>query len=256
MKSKSIIYLIALISIFTSSAQSFIGLDIGFNIPTAGAALPAFEEIKLANGATVPDTTALVASLNVGPKITFRYGNWISDNVALGISIGYLTGITKGDFETYLGPGVIAINTVSGKMLNITPSITLSTNNTESKALYIRSGLTLGFGFNTKVETEVAAAQASSVREFVGGSALGFVGALGGRKDLSEKLALYAELALTSLMHKPKELEVVSTDPSGTQEVTFNIVETTGPNSSPLDIRTYAIPYSSIALNVGLIFKL
>lgn len=239
-----------------STAQSFIGFDIGFNVPTAGAALPGFEEIKLANGATVPDTTALVASLNIGPAVHFRYGNWLNENVAVGLNIGYLTGLTKGDFEVYSGPGTIAVNTVSGKMLNVTPTITLSTSNSAPKALYIRSGLTFGFGFTTKIETEVPAASVTSLREFVGGGALGFSGAVGGRKDLSEKLALYAEFELTSLMHKPRELQVTSTDPTGTQEVTFNIVETTGPNSSPLDVRTYAIPYSSIALNIGLQFSL
>lgn len=256
MKNKLTIYLIALVSIFASNAQSFIGIDIGFNVPIAGAALPGFEEIKLDNGQSIPDTTALVATLNVGPSIHLRYGNWINDNVAFGFNLGYLTGLTKGDFETHLAPGVIAINTVSGQMMNISPSITISTGNSKPKALYTRSGLTFGFGFNTKIETEINALQVTALQEFVGGNAFGVSGALGGRTDLNDKLAIYAELELTSLTHKPTELRVTSTNPGGTQEVAFNIVKTTGPNSSPLDIRTYAIPYSSIALNVGLMIKL
>lgn len=256
MKNKLFACLALVLSVYSVSAQSYFEFDIGFNMPIAGAALPGFDEIKLQDGQTLPDTTALVASLNAGPAIHLRYGKWINENVALGMNFGYLPGLVKGDFETYLGPGVIAINTVSGKMLNLTPSITLSTGHSDSKALYTRSGIMLGFGYSTKVETEIAAAQVSIIQEFVGGTAIGFAGAFGGRTELNNKISLYAELELTSLMHKPKELRVTNTSPSGTQEVVFDIIETVGPNSSPLEVRTYAIPYSSIALNVGLQFSL
>lgn len=256
MKLRLIICLIAITPVFLTNAQSFFSFDIGFNVPTAGAALPGFEDIKLASSSTIPDTTTLVATLNLGPSIHLGYENFINDNIALGIRFGYLTGLTKGSFETFFAPGVISVNTVSGKMMNISPTLTLSTSRSAPKALYTRSALTFGFGFSSKIESEVTALQASGTREFTGGSAVGFSGAFGGRKDLSDKVSLYGELALTSLMHKPNKQIVTSSDPSGTQEVTYNIVETTGPNSSPLDIRTFAIPYSSIALNIGLKFKL
>lgn len=233
-------------------SQSFIGFDIGFNIPHAGAALPGFEDVILQSGQTIPDTTSLVASANLGASIQFRYGKYITENVGLSIEAGYLAGLIEGDFETYLGPGVTAISTVTGKMFNLAPQVILTTDNTNSKQFYTKFGPVIGFGFNTKVETEIAANGFTQTQEFIKGASLGFKGAAGWITSINDNMSFFSELELTSLMHKPKELKI--TDASG--ETTLNIVKTTGPTSPPTDIRTYAVPYSSIALNIGLMFKI
>lgn len=243
--------MLAVIGFSTTNAQTYMGFDVGFHLPNAGGTLPGFEEINAAG-----DTTALLASLDIGLTVQLRAGKWINNNVAVGINARMVTGLTKGDFEQYLAPGVTSVTTVSGKAFFVSPNITVSTDNSASKSLFVRFGPQIGFGFNSKAEVEIAALETTVVQEFVKGSALGFNAALGGKTAISDKMELFAELELSSIMHKPKELKITTTTPAGTTETTLTIVETTGPSSSPTEIRTIAVPYSGFGLNVGVLINL
>lgn len=203
----------------TNAQNTYFGINVGYGIPTESSTNGAYNISATPLGHTYERiNTGYGGGFNLGAKFGFS----INEFFAFEVGANYLLGNTSTITQKYDYPnqstGITTI-TASSNMLQISPSIIFSLNNTEAFINpYTRFGITAGFGsiiqniqweetFYTPV-IFVGSGENTITSKFNGGVALGINAALGANFKIHDRISIFGELNLLSQSYAPKKRTV------------------------------------------------
>lgn len=213
-------------------------------------------------------------SLGLGFDAGLNLGYMFNKNVGIELGASYLIG-GKNKFKYTYSDGTEEVF-YKASMIRIIPAVVIAAG-FETIDPYAKFGALIGFG-SFKYESEgtyddafrstMATEEVYKVK-YKGGVAFGFYAALGANYNLSEKLALFAELNLESMSYAPTKGEITEytidgVDQLGSMDVKdkewefvkeINYDENI-PDTSPDKELKEKYPFSSIGLNLGVKIRL
>jgi hypothetical protein len=255
MKKQIMLAILFIAATLASNAQFNIGFQLGANLPTAGIALPGFVQIEK-NGSQ----KAIVATLGAGLNFNGEFGMQVNDNIALNLDFGLFKGF-KGGFYQYLDTdpadgfqnnGAKLDITLGSSFIHVSPNIVISANSKPGKwKPYARFGIIMGSGKATITAT-VTGVPGKDVSVYDGGFSTGFLGGLGLQKSLGDKIKLFAEITTKTITSYPKTLTNTKTFTGAERAPTVHYKKELPANYEGPNQLTFALPYSSIGLTLGL----
>jgi outer membrane protein W len=249
-------------------------LSVGYNA-AAGASnvsgdLALNNRTTTSTGTSSTSTTESVKySFGTGINAGLQFGYMINDNIGVELGVSYLLGGKTTAVETSTGGFGSGTQTtdVSAKMLQINPSVVFATS-INKMSPYAKLGLVIGSGTITQNENSVSGVNNSVAKaEYKGGIALGFSSALGVNFAINDKLSLNTELSLINMQYSPTKASLTVATSNGVdqlpsytvrdREVEFSKSITTGSgttssNTVPRQATSFATPFGSIGINVGI----
>ncbi len=245
----------------TASAQKlFVRAGLGYALPSGSQ--------KIGENSKDPNTEFNTnGSYGTGFNGELGIGYMFNKNIGLGLDVSYLVGkknLSKDDRGNDR-----AKQEVSGTALAFTPNIVLSTAMEGKIVPYAKAGLVIASASVTDVITGTAGDIYVVERKTTGGMALGFKGAMGINFAVSEKIAIYGELAYTGMSYRPAKAVITKYTENGIdvlsgfsvkdKETTYSTeVDNTAasPSSVPRKEVTPVLPFGSIGLNFGVMINL
>jgi hypothetical protein len=217
-------------------------------------------------------------SLGKGININLRAGYCVSSFLAIELGIVYRLGLgTKLDIEGNYYPEKATYNMGTAKyksnMLQLVPAIVISPFAEENKLRpYARVGLIVGL-MPSIIETTDFKDYSGSNNEkatfkYSGGIAAGGSAAIGCDYDLSDMLAIYAEIYFNAISYAPTKGKYIKDELNGTdvlpdmttQQKEFEFVKDVSnyePSSgSPTQVLKNSYPLNNAGLNIGIKIKL
>jgi outer membrane protein W len=191
-------------------------------------------------------------------------GYYINDNVAFELGINYHLGQNFKEEEKE--GSMTSTMERRGSGLQLTPSIVITTGKDDEIAPYARVGLLVGLmnqvQFKSKDEAEFLGVKVSTDQEVVhsGGVGLGGVAALGLDYNLSDNLAIFGEVQLTTFAYRPTKGELKVSKENGVDnlgdkperekswEYTTNTNDVKPDNNKLPAIKH---PFSAVGINLG-----
>lgn len=247
----------------TASAQKlFVRAGLGYALPSGSQ--------KIGDGSNSKDPNIEFntnGSYGTGFNGELGIGYMFNKNIGLGLDISYLVG-KKNLIKDDRGNNKEQLES-SGSALAFTPNIVLSTAMEGKIVPYAKAGLVIASASVTDVATGTAGSIFAVERKTTGGMALGFKGAMGINFAVSEKIAIYGELAYTGMSYRPAKAVITKYTVSGVdflssidtedKETTYSAeVDNTAasPSSVPRKAITPVLPFGSIGLNFGVMINL
>ncbi|MEN8250209.1 MAG: hypothetical protein ABFS32_14850 [Bacteroidota bacterium] len=246
--------LVAVIFISGSlSAQVYTGINIGYGM---GAT-------KDVIGLEVDGTTGtnVYGSLGAGINIGARLGYMFNENLGFELGASYL----MGSKQTLYSDGTETYEAKSSN-LRIAPALVTILDN----GLYTRTGLIVPVMGSTIVTATDSSIDSELEMENKGSFSVGFIGALGYSKSLSDNMIFFAELEYIGLRIKQNTSTVTKATVGG-QDMLDAIFPTVSdkeivyvdeidfasptPDTEPTQEFAETSPFSSLGLNVGVIIK-
>lgn len=247
-------FIFFVITMSTGVAQFQIGAQIGINLPASGIALPGFIEVDR-------DGTqhALIATLGAGINFNGVIGYQLHPNIIANLEFGYFKGF-EGGFHAYLAPNNDAKLDITfvGKYAHVTPGLTVQATTEEGKIQpYARFGLIIAGGSveSTQTPTDIPNLSGQAIYKYSGGTSLGFFGAFGAKKPVSDKMAITLELNVKSLTTTPQKLENLQNFNGVEKAPTQTFVKVLPPNAPDNQQLAMTLPFSSFGLSLGVVYQ-
>jgi outer membrane protein W len=168
--------------------------------------------------------------MNFGGAIGYNFNSHIGAEIGLGYRIG--SEIKNSSIPL---SGTINETVRSAKMFEIKPTLVISAGMKKINP-YAKFGLLLANAKITENKTRTNTTNTNyekTSEEFKGGMQLGFQGGIGSDFMITEKIAIFAELNLTSLTYKPTESEFIMAESSVGGVITNDLT-----NADIIDIKT------------------
>lgn len=252
------------------SRKLYITIGGGYGLSTApNSAYASVNSTRNLTGST-NEILNSTGSFGRGMQFNGTFGYMFTENIGAELNIGYLLGskITN----TSKSNGYIFYEaSSSGNMLRLTPTVRISVGKNKIKT-FMRFGLVIGM--LSKIEySSVANFTYSSTGQLSneetegyssGGVSLGFSAGLGANYKLTDRLSVFAEIALISQAWAPKKSVTTKYISNGIDRLaTMNISEKESEYVSSYDnassststptkrLKNYT-PFSSIGINIGI----
>jgi outer membrane protein W len=245
-----------------------IGYSLAAGASNVGGGL-ALENVT--NTSTTNTTESLKYSFGKGINAGLQFGYMINDNIGIELGINYLLGGKTTATDVSVGGGFggtagTTVTDVSAKMLQINPSVVLATS-INKMSPYAKLGLVIGSGTITQNDNFTSSGFTGTRKvEYKGGVALGFSSALGINFNINDKLSLNTELSLVNMQYTPTKSSITVATSNGTdvlstlsvrdKETEFSSSVTYGgtipTNTAPRQSNSFATPFGSIGVNVGI----
>lgn len=261
---KIIVLLIAVITMsgaaFTQD-KAYVSLGAGVGIGTART-----YDLCMTNDKVYP------IGLGKGLGFNLRAGYFLGKNIALELGVGYRMGFsTKVEIELDGPEGIKSsygteVLKFKGNMLSLVPAILISPSLDLGKVRpYARLGVIIGIlpSIITKVDVTAPYGNSTMSLKYYGGVAFGGSFALGGDFNLSDLLAIYAEIYYDALSYAPTKGKITKYEVDGKDELpdltTFDkevefVKDLTGftpKDSEPDQQFKNSYPFNSLGLNIG-----
>lgn len=282
MKTKQLIATFALcgpLLLMNVKAQGlYFGLDLGYGFPAAKQS--GFDDYKGTSNGTVltEEYTSNSISLGKGLNVGIMAGYMFNKNVGAQLGISYLIGGENTmTYEQSVGSFSDKDEYIfKGSMIRLTPSMKIIVGESKLRP-YMKAGLIIGVGGKMTEENNYTSTDPSGtdksqdITEYSGGVSLGFHGGLGVDYALSDKLSLFGEIAANYQNYAPSKAVLTTSTYNGIdqlpnmstsqKEIEFvdSYTETSGtpPSAgSPSQSTKIALPFSSVGINIGLIFTM
>ena len=262
-----------LICFMTSNINAqgpYIKFNTGYNAP--------FGSFPFASNSTSTQTTTgtnhkdemVKLSYGKGINITLTPGYMLNENVGAEFGISYLIGLKTETTSTHnylTGKQDKDVMTYKGSLISFAPSLVISAG-LEKIDPYSKFGVIIGIPSFTEESNSTAqnGNASSSITKYKGGVALGITGALGVRYPFSENFSGFFEVAMNNLNYAPKKSVITESKSNGidmlplmtTHDKETEYVDpyeynssTTPDESKPTQAAKYKLPFSSLAINLG-----
>jgi hypothetical protein len=255
----------------------YLGIGGGYGFPAAKEA--AYESKTNASGtSTSTDYTKVNLSLGKGINTGFFVGFMFNKNLGAELGVSYLIGSKTTIQDEASSNNASSIDEIifKGNMLRLTPALKMMVGEGKLQP-YTKLGMIVGVGgkfteeYNSSSTGPFGSSSSIEKYEYTGGVSLGFYGGLGINYALSENLCLFGEIAGNYQNWAPTKGELVTATYDGLDELPFmttsekeveyfdeltvNNNSPTDPGSPSKDLKFY-VPFSSIGINIGLVFTL
>jgi hypothetical protein len=226
--------------------------------------------------------------LGKGPSIGIGVGYIVNDFLSIGLDLDKYSGsIETSETSSSNGGGSINNNTwtMESDMFVLTPNVTFKAIAQPKFFIYNRIGLAVGIvnklSEKAKYEfidnTNNQFSYTSTEHEYEGGKPLGFRSALGIQFKLSDKIRAYSEVQFSHITYSPKkkvmkggeildvnqtkpqpikleDLKTIIKDTEYVDEITTKWNDPVN-NDAPSQETKFRIPFTSLSLGVGLVYK-
>ncbi len=213
-------------------------------------------------------------SFGRGGEVNIFLGYKLSEQISTELGLGYFYGlnnksssVTQSSFGNYNSE-----NTIRGQMFRINPTLRFNAGNGKMIP-YIKAGAVIGLVSRLKIKgkyTDSDPFNTNTMEDemvFSGRASLGFTGALGIQLTLSEKIGFFSEIHMITQSWAPKKSLVTKQTANGTDmlpDMSTSEKETeyldkytnSYDSESPSKELKYFMPFSSIGLQIGLVFRL
>ena len=268
---KSILLFFALFLVGSASAQNKAYVSLG-----AGAGIGTARTYDLFTDGKKVHPVGLGKSLN----FNLRAGYYVNEFLALELGICYHMGLsTKVEFETSTGGVKSSSGTgnikYKGNMLQLVPALVISPDlDMEKVRPYARVGVIVGILPSIIEKGDVTFGGSSYsyndifTFKYSGGVAIGGTAAIGCDFNLSDLLAIYAEIFYDALSYAPSKGKYLKFEENGkdilpdftTSEKEYKYVKDltgyTPKDSDPSQELKNSYPFNSLGLNIGVKVKL
>jgi outer membrane protein W len=277
MKTKQLITVVALcgpLLVSNVKAQGFyLGIGGGYGFPAAKQA-----DYETKGGSGSGKITKVNYSLGKGTTAGLFVGYMFNKNFGAELGVSYLFGSKTIILDEFTATNVSASDETiyKGNMLRLTPTLKMMIGEGKLQP-YMKIGMIVGvagkftYEYNSSDITPSESSSSQQIVEYTGGVSLGFYGGLGINYALSDKLSLFGEIAGNYQNWAPTKGELVTFTNDGvdelhllttydkevefSNELTINSNTPTNPGSPDQQLKFY-VPFSSIGINIGLVFTL
>jgi opacity protein-like surface antigen len=281
MKTKQLITGVALcgpLLVSNVKAQGlYLGIGGGYGFPAAKEA-NYDRKVSLGSTSNTTDYTKVNLSLGKGVNAGFFVGYMFNKNLGAELGVSYLFGTKTTVLDEASGNNVSQKNENinKGSMLRLTPTLKMMVGEGKLQP-YMKIGMIVGVASKYTAEyigtitNPGGSSSSQEIYEYTGGVSLGFHGGLGINYALSEKLSLFGEIAGNYQNWAPTKGELVTFTNDGvdelpllttyekevefSNELTINSNTPANPGSPDQGLKFY-LPFSSIGINIGLVFTL
>lgn len=232
----------------------YVKANLGYGFSAAGA------------GTLVKDDKIQFISLGAGFLGGAGVGYYLNDNVALELGIGYHLGQNFKEERKFAN--ITSTSESQGSGLQLTPSVVITTGKDNDIAPYARVGLLVGLMNRVKDKFEGPSNDVGGLilqTEIVhsGGVGLGGVAALGVDYNISDNLAIFGEVQLTTFAYRPTKGEFKVNKVAGIDvlkdmddnqkswEYTKNTNDVKPDNNKREAVK---FPFSAVGINLGVKF--
>ncbi len=255
---------------FNSFAQKnfYVKLNGGYNM-----GIVSYNGRNQNQSGTITNYEKVPFSLSSGIQFGGAAGYMFSKFIGAELGVSYLIGNTVS--MTDKSNTSSSTENVSSRLLNFTPSLVI-TPGLEKLNPYAKFGLSLGLASITdKMESTnnngSSTTTSSQTRVFDGGMAIGFMGTLGLSYKINDKVSLIGELNIASISYSPTKgenteykingVDMLSSMPKSQKNIEFVDSYSQDNNSqsdpnSPSKSIAPSFPFSSVGLNIGVMYKL
>ncbi|MEI7500822.1 MAG: outer membrane beta-barrel protein [Bacteroidota bacterium] len=222
------------------------------------------------------ETKVYPVGLGKGLNINLRAGYFLNKFMAIELGVAYRLGfnttVTLSESSGSKSSGSTGNNKFSGNMLQLVPALVISPDLETGKLKpYARIGVIVGImpSLVTKIDvTSSFSAHTVATLKYSGGVAIGGSAAIGCDFNLSDLLAIYAEIYYDALSFAPSkgkftsfkvnDKDVLPDMTTSQKEVKF-VTDLTGykpSDSEPSQEFKNSYPFNSLGLNIGVKIKL
>jgi hypothetical protein len=226
--------------------------------------------------------------LGKGPSIGIGIGYIVNDFLTIGLDLDKYSGSIKST-ETSSSNGGGTINnstlTMESDMFVLTPNVTFKAIAQPKFFVYNRIGIAVGIAnkltqkarYEFIDEPNNQFSYTATEHEYEGGKPLGFRSALGIQFKLSDKIRAYSEVQFSHITYSPKkrvmkggeileatqtkpqpikleDLKTIYKDTEYVDEITRKWSDPTN-NDAPAQETKFRIPFTSLSLGVGLVYR-
>lgn len=271
---RNIVLVIVMAAGQTLPAQNFyLGFGTGY-CHSAAPNLYSDNDYEDINGTETSTRRKGSGSFGRGGEVNVFLGYTLNEMISTELGLGYFYGlnnksiyVSQNQFNNFKSE-----NTIRGRMIRINPVIRFNAGNGKMVP-YIKAGAVIGVAgklHNKSQFTDSDPSQSYTMDEemvFSGRTSIGFTGALGIQFTLSEKIGFFSEIHMITQSWAPKRSEITKQTVNGmdmlpdlsTSEKETEYVDKyteSDDNDSPSKELKYFMPFSSIGLQIGLVFKL
>lgn len=202
-------FLIQNLQLMAQRKKAYMRLNVGYGFGTATANVNAFQNItELSND--VLQTENVNFSLGKGAYIGLGFGLKFNKYLAAELGLTYLSG-GKSTATLKSFDGFSRDISLSANMLQINPSVVLTTGGFLKVVPYARLGLIVGVGNIEEYDLiKFQGNSANFTKKYTGGTALGFNAGLGLSYPLTANFSLFNELSLINMSYAPTEGKITS----------------------------------------------
>lgn len=272
MKKKSLILLALFVNIGLVQAQFYVKAGGGYGLPIAQQVLGE-KQLEGSSGNTSYDKKEEVrGSYGAGATFGVGAGYMFSKYLGVDLNINYLLGksYTTGYFYKYdFGRQENSTKTTS-KVIFLNPSFIISGGD-GTKLPYARLGVVMAAPKMEESEYDYydgdGVYTATRKYDIKGGLSMGFSGAAGMSWVLKNSIKLYTELNFVSMTYFPEERVMTSSNSNGVSNIDqftesqkrikyVKTLDLSKPNdeNKPTEVLRESKPYSSLSLQVGIIY--
>jgi hypothetical protein len=270
-KNNFIILLTALITVMFSTAsfaQFYTNLNVGYGFGKSTANLDYWGFYNYTqNSSTTYTEEQIFLSLGKGLNFGVTVGNMFNEHVGAELGINYLLGGKSKASDEYMN-GAKTDYVLMARMGRAIPAIVIAAG-TEKIDPYAKFGVVISLG-SVKYEIEDNYNSDVFIEKwcFNGGVALGFMGAIGAKFPLSDKMRLFAEINTINQSYAPKKGELKEATYNGedqlpdlttrekeiefVDEITYEYEGGNQSDSEPTKVLKQKFPLGSVGINFGL----
>ncbi len=258
--------LITVGSLSAKSQGAYVSANLGYGFPMSSQAVEGYTNVSSGNNSTTQEQIFL--SFGKGLNFGGTFGYMFNKNVGAELGISYLMGGKTKATDDYSGGKTDY--SFSGKMLRFVPSIVV-TAGSDGMNPYARFGFVIGkASLKQKFEDNDDGDKTIGTLKYSGGMSFGVNAAVGVLFGLNDKMSFFAELNTVNMSYSPKNAEYTELTYNGkdmlpdlptymkeveyVDEITSD--SSTPPESEPTKQLKTKMPFGSIGINFGIVFKL
>ncbi len=264
-----VLFVSLLLTVGTLSVKSqgaYVSANLGYGFPMSSQDISNY--VNTTSGSNSTTNEQIFLSFGKGFNFGGTFGYMFSKNVGAELGISYLMGGKTKANDDYSGGETNY--SFSGKMLRFIPSLVISAG-AEGLNPYAKFGFVIGKG---SLKQEFEDVDNSNVMKgklkYNGGMSFGVNATVGVSFGLNDKMSMFAELNSVNMSYAPKKAEYTELTYNGKDmlpDLTTSIKEiefvdkitntgTPPPDSEPSEQLKEKMPFGSLGINIGIIFKL
>ncbi len=258
--------LITVGSLSVRSQGAYVSANLGYGFPMSSQAVDGY--VNESSGSNSTTQEQIFMSFGKGLNFGGTFGYMFNKNVGAELGISYLMGGKTKATDDYSGGKTDY--SFSGNMLRFIPSIVV-TAGSDGMNPYARFGFVIGkSSLKQKFEDNDDGDIMKGTLKYSGGMSFGVNAAVGVLFGLNDKMSLFAELNTVNISYAPKKAEFTELTyngkdqlpdlPTNMKEIEYvdeiTYTSTTPPESEPTKQLKTKMPFGSIGINFGVVFKL
>jgi len=247
---------------------AYVNVNAGYGIGMATQNLEIFDFYNTKTDGTIETLEQVNVSLGKGLNFGGAFGYMFTKNIGVELGVSYLLGGKSTAALQF--PFGRAEFSLSANMLRFTPSIVISSGLDGIVNPYAKLGLIVGTG-SVLYEYEYRDVDVDIEKwKLNGGIAFGLNAGLGAQFKLSDKMSFYSELNMVSMSYAPTKGEFIESSYNGTDQLSglttrekeMEFVDeftydysNRPPDSEPSKSLKQNLPFGSVGLSIGWVFK-